>query len=621
MDIIVSYFMPLLFILGISLFNSIIFKLKFEVVVAFSMIESVIITYILGFIDLRIGLVCCIIQAMLSIPLFFYVKNKGNYLFKETFLTDMLWVFIVLYTIVFAMNLGKTFYKWDEFSHWGMMAKEMFRLDKYYYVEESVLVHHREYPPFATIMQYIWCKLCGEYKERHLYNAKIILSLVTFFPVYSWALEFPQKRKKIISRLCKVFGVAFFFIIVSNILTIGEAFYYRTIYTEGVLCALILLALFSLIIPDNNHIFHILNIGFILTAIVLTKQMGIYFYAFIVLGYFVIKIVLEKRLFRVLDLCAVVGLPAIMWLCWQIVTKINTPIGQFDSSKFSIIEMLAIFEGKAPKYKYEIIDIFLDAVVNMPIIKCPLDISYVGCLLIFLIALVLCVKMCKSVSMRYRIIVVGTILELAAIIYMLVMLILYLFGFGKGEALILASYKRYMITMLYPMCMFLFISILSILLQIYLKHRSKIWLAGFMSLLIFIPFSSLKVELMPGIFTDSEKSLFQGDAEIINQNTSEEDSIFFICQGDNGAARNITAYLTAPRMLSTKYYNLGEAEVTEVNEIVEYMKDFNYIYLSGIDSVFIENYGYLFGEEFEEKNQQLYMINIVNEEVILDRVY
>lgn len=618
MGIIVSYFMPLLFILGISLFNSIIFKTKFEVVVAFSMIESIIITYVLGFWDLRIGFICSIVLAVLSIPLFFYVRTKGGYSLQDKFFTDLFWVFIVLYTIVFALNLGKTFYKWDEFSHWGMMAKEMFRLDEFYYVEESVLVHHREYPPFTTIMQYMWCKLCGEYKERHLYNAKIVLSLVTLFPVYSWVLDFSQKGKNVIGRLGKTFGLTFFFIVASNILTIGEAFYYRTIYTEGVLCTLLFLAVFSLFAPVNNRIFHILNIGFVLTAIVLTKQMGIYFYAFIVFGYFIIRLVRRERLFCVSDLLAVIGLPVVMWLCWQIVTKINTPKGQFDSSKFSIENIFAIFDGNAPEYYYATIDTFIEAIINRPIINWPVGVSYVGCLLIFPIVLAICIKLSKSVDSRQRTIVVGSILELAAVIYIPVMLVLYLFGFGKDEALGLACYDRYFITILYPMLLFLFISVLSILMQEHSKHMNKIWVAGLICLLAFIPFSNLKVELTPGIFTDDVSSLFEGDAEIINQNTHEDASIFFICQGDNGSARNITAYLTSPRMLSTSHFNLSG---TEVNEVIEYMKEYDYVYLSGIDSVFIENYGYLFGEKFAEQNQQLYRINVDNDYMTLDRVY
>ncbi len=618
MDIVVAYFLPLLFILGISLFNSIIFKTKFEVVAAFSMIESVIITYILGFIDLRMGLGCCIILAILSIPMFFYVKNKGIYSIKDTFSTDMLWVFIVLYTIVFGLNLGKTFYKWDEFSHWGMMAKELFRLDKYYYVEESVLAYHREYPPFVTIMQYIWCGLCGEYKECNLYNAKIMLSLVTLFPVYSWFLDFSQKGKKIIRRLIKILGLALFFIFVSNILTIGEAFYYRTIYTEGVLCSLVLFAVFSLFAPINNRILYLLNISFVLTAIVLTKQMGIYFYAFIVMGYFAIRIVRREKSVKISDLLAVIGLPIIMWFLWQIVSKMNTPIGQFDSSRFSIESIFAIFNGSAPEYRFTTIERYMDAVINVPIISKPINISYLWFVIIFPLLLMACVKLSKTRATRISIVVMGCILEVTAIAYIPVMLVLYLFGFSPGEALGLACYERYMRTMLYPMVLFLFISILSVLLGEYTNYRKIIWATGVVSLFIIISFSNLKVELTPGMFAEDVGALFQGDSRIIAQNTNEGDSIYLVCQGDNGSARNITAYLVAPRIVSTEYYNLTE---TEVNEVVEYMKEYDYVYLSCIDPIFVENYGELFGKEFTEENQQLYRVGVVGEKIQLERVY
>lgn len=230
--------------MGINLFNSVIFKEKFERVVVLSLLEIVTITFFFGFIDMRIGLVISIILAFLSIPLFFYAKKNRDFCIKEVFFTDLFLAFMFLFVVVFVWNVGKGFCRWDEFSHWGMMAKEMFRLDQYYYLEESVLEYHKEYPPFTTILQYIWCKLCGEYKERHLYNAKIIFSLATFFPVYSWMINRENRKESKITRAVKIFIIPVLFIVITNMMSMGEALYYRTIYTEGVLCALVFYAFF-----------------------------------------------------------------------------------------------------------------------------------------------------------------------------------------------------------------------------------------------------------------------------------------------------------------------------------------------------------------------------------------
>ena len=51
------------------------------------------------------------------------------------------------------------------------------------------------------------------------------------------------------------------------------------------------------------------------------------------------------------------------------------------------------------------------------------------------------------------------------------------------------------------------------------------------------------------------------------------------------------------------------------------MKEYDYVYLSCIDPIFVENYGELFGKEFTEENQQLYRVGVVGEKIQLERVY
>ncbi len=617
MDVIISYFLPLLFIIGLALFNSVIFKMKFENVVAFGLIQSVLLAYIFGFIDLRIGLFISILMSVISIPACVYAKRKKDYYFNDMFVTDMFWVFIILYTIIFVLNIGKTFYKWDEFSHWGMMAKEMFRLDKYYYVEESTLVYHREYPPFTSIMQYIWCKLCGEYKERHLYNAKIIISLAVLFPIYSSLVNVSSASKNIFKRIGEIVSVSFFFLLISNVITIGEAYFYRTIYAEGVLCMLVLLAVCTMYIKPLNYKFHILNMGSILAAILLTKQMGIYFFGCVIIGYYLLKYIRKEKLVVYSELLLVTLIPIVMWFFWQIVTKINTPIGQFDSSRFSIEKIVEIFMGNAPEYRYITINAFISAIIKNPLVGGGIKLSYLSWLVVFLILVMICIKLDNGINKK-SILTIGLVLEIAAIGYIPVMMVLYLFGFSEAEAMGLACYKRYMNTMLYPMILFILFVILNILLKSFASHKKIIYIGAILSVFASISFEDIIVEFTPGIMAYNVSSIFQRDAEIINQNTELSDSIYVICQGDNSSARNIIAYLTAPRMISTDNYSVGK---DEVEEVISYMKNFDYVYLSGIDSVFIESYGTLFGEDFTKENQQLYKVNIVDEEASLKRIY
>jgi len=187
LSLICSFLFPFLFIFMISLTNIILFKKKFEVVLPFSIMISILTTYILGFINLRLGFYFCILIALSSVPLLLKsIKiNEVKNIYQLCF-TDYFWIFCIFYSIIFILNIQKPFDRWDEYSHWGVMVKEMFRMDKYYYLEECSLMRHKDYPPFTTILEYLWCRLCGNYKERHLYNAKIIFSISLFLPILSY---------------------------------------------------------------------------------------------------------------------------------------------------------------------------------------------------------------------------------------------------------------------------------------------------------------------------------------------------------------------------------------------------------------------------------------------------
>ena len=621
----ISFLFPLLFLLGITLTNSIIFNEKFEKVLPVAIMECLVITYITGFFSLLIGFWFGIFLSLSCIPLFFIMNKKHDYCFHKTYLTNMFWVFLILYFCIFVMNLGKSFSHWDDFSHWGVMAKELIRLDRYYYLKDSVLEYHKEYPPLSSILEYIWCKLCITYKERNLYNAKNIFCLSLFLPIISDLFKRCNKCSKSWNYVLCILFLPILIISLGITHTIGEASFYRSIYVETILASLFFYGSFCLSKEEENKTFQFINNLLLLTCLLLTKQIAIYFYAILIL----INVVHDYNLKRqnqfnrkqIIYTLLQIGIPLILWRIWNIIATANAPIGQFDSTKFSIQNLLSLIQGNGASYQYKTMSLFFTAIVKTPIINKPFPISYVGIVFIFIIALIVFLLIEKEEVIKNQIGIVCVCQILGAIGYIGVMLISYLYGFSVEESLSLACYKRYMSTMICPLLL-IFIYYLIKVTLCKLEIPSSVIIATTITglYLVFIPFNSIKDELLPGFYYGSSGEVFYGDCKILNENTPADSRIFLICQGDIGGGRNVIAYETNPRIISSSYFSLGEPYNTDdiytknitCEELTDKLKGYDYLYLSNVDEQFINLYSSIFNPNTVLKNQQLYKIIITD---------
>ena len=119
----------------------------------------------------NIGFYSLIFFAFISIPIliFLFIKKKNLFDdFKKRYFDKGLVAFLVIYVFFYIFDLRRYFSAWDEFSHWGVMVKEMFRTDSLYSSIESTLAVHKDYPPIFQIFELFWTKLCGSYSEPNL---------------------------------------------------------------------------------------------------------------------------------------------------------------------------------------------------------------------------------------------------------------------------------------------------------------------------------------------------------------------------------------------------------------------------------------------------------------------
>lgn len=619
MTYMINFIVPFLFILGIALFNSIIFHKKFEYVLPMGILECILIIYVCGFFNLKIGFVLCICLAGASVPM--YIAQRKTYSIREMMLTDLFVAFIILYTIVFVLNLGKYFFRWDEFSHWGVMAKEMYRLDRYYYLPEAILTCHKDYPPLTTIMQYLWCNLCGGYKERHLYNAKIMLSLSMFFPVVSNLISHDTKRS-IANKILNAVSYACLLIVLSLVWEIGEAGFYRTIYTESVLVSIFIYAVYLFIKKEDNRNFSICCRILVLSGLLLSKQIAIYFFGVVLILYCVRTIweIYESKCWAWRRYCVDVGcflIPFVLWRVWEYCVQTYAPVGQFAPSKFAIENILNVIQGNGLEYQYVTMKLYFNVLVQYPLIKRPFPMTYISLIVILPIITLVFLRLCHNKCLKQKGLLLICTQTIACIGYIVVMLISYLFGFGEGEALILACYDRYMISLLYPI---LILDIIYILLVIKERQKYESWIyvmcAAVGLAIVFIPISRIEKDFLPGVCYDYIEDGFEKDSQNINENTEEHARVFVICQETNNATRDIIAYKCLPRDFNNVYYSVGdpyyEGDVYTRNVTVEelrmIMSEYDYVYLSLLNEEFVRKYGELFNPPGQVENSQLYKV-------------
>ena len=117
----------------------------------------------------NVGYGFIIMVSVLFVPLYFIFEKKSN--IRNNFFTNGLWIFLIIVVFFCILDYRRYFSLWDELSHWGMMTKEMLRLDNWYSVEESRLLAHKDYPPFISLYEMFFCKIYGGYSEPRMYLA------------------------------------------------------------------------------------------------------------------------------------------------------------------------------------------------------------------------------------------------------------------------------------------------------------------------------------------------------------------------------------------------------------------------------------------------------------------
>ena len=196
---IIIYGLLLNFLLCGSVTISFIFKKRIEYSIPAFLIIMFLYLYFFGIFNiLRIGFYSFMI---LTISIFLFVilrliKRREFRVSLKLILTPGLLVYIILYIIFALSSFDAAFYVWDEFTFWGLAAKNMYYLNNFY-VLKGTTMSGCFYPPCPIMFIYFFSKFMNNYNQGIELFTMFIISFSFMLPLFGKS-DFKDNRRNAI---------------------------------------------------------------------------------------------------------------------------------------------------------------------------------------------------------------------------------------------------------------------------------------------------------------------------------------------------------------------------------------------------------------------------------------
>ena len=549
------------------------------------------------------------------------VKKKQNKIndFKNNFFSKGFYAFIVIFLAVFIYDFNREFTMWDEFSHWGVMVKEMLRLDKFYSVELSSLMVHKDYPPIIQLFELFYCKLSGGYTESHVTTAIHLFGFCLFIPAICENLKF-KRLETIIKSLVIVISAYLVMLLFDQHNVIN------TIYTDYTM-AIVIAYLLSIIIFEKDTLsnFTLFNLSIGFSFLLLTKQIALPLYLMI-LFLFIMDLLMKNKwkinkLFNKNNIIPVIKViilliivPLAFWKGWNNYVETLNVTQQFKLSDLKVSELKGIIMGTSGESWQNIAaKNYIKAVKFENVTTSYIKLSYIQCIVLVLSLLYLIWKIDNKHFYKGQLTILGMTLTFGFIGYAFVMLVMYTFSFGPREGPILASFNRYMPTYVIVCMTLLYMMLINVCESQKEEKKSLRILIATMVVLILVQAPDTLSKFYPRILKSGESD-FEIHANIIRPQIEENSKLFIIAEDTPGNFQYRIKYHLDGVTTNLEYFNLetDESKIENFDEYVagfkNYLKDYDYLYIGNLNDDFNDMYGFLFDEN-EVKVTNLYKVN------------
>ena len=549
-----------------------------------------------------------------------------------------LFVFALFYIFCYLINFKKTFLTWDEFSHWGMFLKECIRLDSLYCMSPLTFAH-KDYVPAITLFEAIWCRLGFRYAEPDAYRAIQIFMFSMILPIFEkffrnmTAAPSKAQGEREPGRYGK--GLLLFGAVVISLalplLFIDSPSFYHSIYCDVALGMVFFWCAFESYIDYDSLKYKMIVMAIGMSVFVLTKMTAMALLPLVVILYVIQLIFFNEQKIRGKEyflLLLPLVVPVVFWAWFNRFVELNMGkaegIQSYGEMKISSLWAVFIDPAKSSiSYLGTVRDAFVDAIIHRDIL---IHGSYAMVIIFIVIALLVMSKFASSDKNEKRIITTGIWVLCSGIYYALLMYFLYGTAFTEYEAVRLASYNRYMNSFV--------VAIVFLLLAVY--YDSEIWKKhskGFFAFLVLLimDLALFHIEafdsLLPGSITHDDKKVkaYTDSASLIMNTTTDDDSIYIVKRGDNGTFVWHQRYYCSPRNIDGGSIGpmVNDEDIwsndIEVDEFIETLKDYDYIYFLDLDEAFLTKYSDAFEDPSQVAYGQIYKISDVDSKVKLSQ--
>ena len=366
------------------------------------------------------GVILLLVPAAGFLPLYLFLRKIGSAKdVKRLVFSEGFYALLALVCIYLVIDLKRSLVKWDELMHWGMMVKEMFRLDRFYAVPESNLLMHKDYPPFAPLLELFWCRLCGGFNEMavsmgaHIFTMSLVLGPVSEMAGDEAGTSSGEagtsgsasKARVTVGLFVRQLLLALCIMLI--ILSFDGFHIFMTIYTDIMIAAVFG---YTTCLVFTGRVFRsgwsLVACTLGINALLQIKEVGIGFFLLAVF-YILLRIIAaptgefpgQSRPRALIWLVPMAGLPAFGFAVWKKYISALSVSGQFDFSSLTMSDLTGIVrgavEGSDAGLRKETLVRFIVAVFQNNIFTGWFQITFVSAAFLVLLALIL---MCR----RYR---------------------------------------------------------------------------------------------------------------------------------------------------------------------------------------------------------------------------
>lgn len=627
-----SFLIAILVIVAFSLSISYIFQKKFEYILPLTMAATSLLMYVAGLFGQRsVGLYLLITASVISVIYLIY-KIIGNPVkITDVFKSSGFICFLIIIFVICIIIRGFVFSTWDEFSHWGLVIKNMYLTNDFGNLSDSTTIF-KFYPPGVSLFLNFTTSFSKHFSEASALGGILALSYAQLIIIFTKIRHTDWKKILLITGVIFIAPLVFF-----------EGFY-STIYVDAIMALIFANILYFNFSYQKKDAFYATYMSLQFYLLVSTKQIGIGLaliaFGAIIIDFIVsnkarpIKLFLKREKNKLVYILIPLLAGVISYISWKIYIK-NHGISEGALSP-SFLKLLDLFGPNAPPYRDLTIDNFVHNFFN---IKQYGTISLSLFLWSIIIAFVMyCTYRIAALNkQRTFSLQLSTILGLY--LYSGAILFMYLTAFSKYESTNLASVDRYIGT--YLLC--ILILAVFILISYSIKSRTGIFspnikIASILIILLcIIPANSLVDSTILHKTSNDNRHAIRApyeDAKLYgNLLDPKKDRIYVISQNNNGLDYYTLRYNFTPVPVQEQpikpardlVWSLGEpyspndlwtADIS-VDKWSKALEGFTYVYLYKIDNRFIDDYGQLFDNINNIRDTTMYHINKINNNIVL----